>query len=173
MFIPRAGVAEVRSCAIHGGIRNCVKCFGCNSWYCQDECDLVHICYGCGGTYCFHCRKCLKCAALIHEGMAMQPNADSCVCECGSYLDLAGTCCEGCHRLHCLGMCERQLLTNYCCRTDKCWRCSLWLCQLPRCVANIGARRVCTTCPFPADAVFRRRIFRNGGATESEPDAEN
>ena len=173
MFIPRAGVAEVRSCAIHGGMRNCVKCFGCNSWYCQDECDLVHTCHGCGGTYCFHCRQCLNCAALIREGMARQPHADACVCECGSYLDLAGTCCGGCHRLPCLGMCERELLTNYCCRTDKCWRCSFSLCQLPLCVPNIGARRVCTTCPLPSHVVFRSCTFHDGGTTESELDAEN
>ena len=51
MFMARVGVAEVRSCSIHGGLRNCFRCLGCNSWYCEDECDLVHTCYDCGGGH--------------------------------------------------------------------------------------------------------------------------
>ena len=156
----------MRSCSIHGGHRNCFRCFGCNSWYCEDECDLVHTCYDCGGTYCLHCRKCLNCADLTRIGMATRSHDDSRLCECGSYLDLVGMVCVGCNRLCCLGKCERELVTNYCCGLDKCWRCSLWFCQLPRCVANTGARRVCATCPHPPDAVLRRRIFPTAGGGE-------
>ena len=119
-----------------------------------------------GGTYCLHCRKCLNCADLTRIGMATRSHDDSRLCECGSYLDLVGMVCVGCNRLCCLGKCERELVTNYCCGLDKCWRCSLWFCQLPRCVANTGARRACATCPHPPDAVLRRRIFPTAGGGE-------
>ena len=136
-------------CSNQCGVANCYKCFVCNVWVCED-CDLVHTCQGCGGTYCFHCRPCQTCADHIAQGMATQPHPNAQFCECGSYLDLAGVRCEECHRLDCLGTCERKVLTNYCCHKDKCRRCSFW--HVKKKELKI---RVCCTCPLTSDAVLK------------------
>jgi hypothetical protein len=152
MFITIIGCAELKQCARHGWVANCYKCLVCNLWFCEN-CDFVHPCHGCGGTYCVHCKPCRGCANNRAEGIAVQPHANALICECGGYLNLAGGGCEECRRLDCLGSCERQIRTNPCCSKDKCWRCSLWHVKKPELQI-----RVCRTCPLTSGAVLHEPI---------------
>lgn len=162
MFITRIGCAEVRSCQKHNENANCYKCFKCDTWFCE-SCDLVHTCHKCGGTYCFHCKPCQFC-----QSNALLPHPQAKHCECGSYLNLTTPGCEECHRLDCLANCELRILTNSCCRRDKCGQCSVWHTITPE-----FQIRKCATCPLPSNAVLKACThspgFARSGLGTSQP----
>ena len=83
------------------------------------------------------------------------------------FLDLAEGGCEECYHLCCLSDssdCAREIVTNSCCRKDKCWHCSWWRLSSPIGARNLGhccnyAIRICRTCPVPSNAVLQIQGF--------------
>ena len=165
-FVFRHGSAETRPCTVHFETRPCYRCFSCDCWFCEG-CDLVHSCDGCGGTFCFECRPCALCEIMLAEHNELRDHPCSVRCECGSFLDLAGGGCEECYHLCCLAdssECAREIVTNSCCRKDKCWHCSWWHLSAPSGSGNIlhhwdYASRICRTCPVPSNAVLQIQGF--------------
>ena len=168
-FVPRRDIAEVQICAGRQALHKswwrtlltkmsilrppkpvpCYKCLACSNWFCEN-CDLVHACSGCGGTYCLSCRPCPYCQTWRVQGIEPTPHPMSVSCRCGHFKDLASGACSGCRSLACLAppkFCSTEILTNSCCGQDKCWDCSWWY-RPPR----NNRIRICRTCPIPSTA---------------------